>query len=152
MDALQAQIAGVEWAPDPVTGAQFRFDSLPVESTLTSAFLEPDLVARLEDLTGATGIRGFEARLKRIRAGDRFPWHRDHRAGQRLGLSLCLSEDFEGGAFEIRWRWAQEILYRIQPRRPGDLHLIDVADPRLVHRVTPVTRGERIVLAGWWTG
>lgn len=151
--ALQALVASAPWAPDPVTGDAFRFDGHPADlAPVAPALLDPALLEALHALTGVDGIRGFEGQLKRIRPGDAFPWHRDHRKGQRLGMSLCLEGDFAGGAFEIRWRWAQEPLFRCQPTAAGDLHLIDVADPRLVHRVTPVTRGARVVLAGWWVG
>jgi len=149
---LNHLLARAPWQPDPVTSDRFRFDSSPVDlAPLLPHLLDPALLEALAELTGVRGIEGFHGQLKRIQPGDAFPWHRDHRKGQRLGMSLCLSRDFDGGSFEIRWRWEEDVLFHCQPRHPGDLHLIDVADPRLVHRVTPVTRGARVMLAGWWT-
>ena len=148
---LLSRIARSTWVPDPVTGDQFQFDTVDIDlADIRRTLLTAELLEPLEKLTGVGGIRDFHGQIKRIGPGDRFPWHRDHRSGQKLGVSLCLSTGFDGGAFEIRWRWDRAPLCTLQPRRAGDLHLIDVADERLVHRVTPVTLGERIVLAGWW--
>lgn len=151
--ALSSRIDSAPWQPDPVTGEQFQFDTVDIDlSDVRRALLAPEVLGSLERLTGVSGIRDFHGQIKRIQSGDRFPWHRDHRSRQKLGVSVCLSSGFDGGAFQIRWRWDREPLCTLQPRHPGDLHLIDVADDRLVHRVTPVTLGSRIALAGWWLG
>ncbi|MFT7518604.1 MAG: hypothetical protein ACI9MC_000736 [Kiritimatiellia bacterium] len=71
-----------------------------------------------------------------------------------MGVSVDLSETaYDGGHFEQRLRWHDEPMVRIKPTRPGDAHIFDVADPRMVHRVTPVTgTAPRVFLAGWFFG
>ena len=106
-------------------------------------------------LLGHAGLPGpahFRGALKRLQAGPRyrFPWHRDHRGGRLLGMSINLSEaPCEGGVFEQRLRWETEPSVRIHSK-PRDLHLFDVSDSRRVHRVTQLTAGSRVVFAGWW--
>lgn len=141
--------AGV-WAPDSETGSDFVFDTASVDLPELDAFLAADHL-EVRALCGLSAEVAYEGRLKRLSAGSRFPWHRDHRHGRLVGMSVNLSATrVQGGLFEQRLRWETEAAVVIRSE-PGDVHLFDVSDPRLVHRVTAVTAGQRVVHAGWWS-
>ena len=139
------------WRPDVQTGQAFAFDTC----ALDLPELERWIAEQSAGLLGHAGLPGpahFRGALKRLQAGPRyrFPWHRDHRGGRLLGMSINLSEaPCEGGVFEQRLRWETEPSVRIHSK-PRDLHLFDVSDSRRVHRVTQLTAGSRVVFAGWW--
>lgn len=144
------RLRDAQWAPDTVTGSAFAFDTTSMSLPRLMDFL--DGPANLRPLLGLKPTARFSGRLKRLGVGPdyRFPWHRDHRHGRLVGMSVNLSEGpVEGGVFEQRLRWEKEPTVCIHSA-PGDIHLFDVSDPRWVHRVTPLVSGERVVLAGWW--
>ena len=144
--ALVAALDSGGWVPDTATGRNFIFD-VPSDPTPTTELIE-DLAWLLELVRNITvGPIGLELEAKRIRSAGRFPWHQDHRAGQQLGLRLVLRAPKAGGAFEQRLKMYPGAAQRV-PSRVGDLHLFDVTDPKLVHRVAPL-EGERVALAGW---
>ena len=67
-----------------------------------------------------------------------------------MGLSLCL-ESAEGGDFELRKKWSKQVMASVRNIQPGDIHLFDVQDPTLVHRISPVlSTGARVFFAGWF--
>lgn len=97
------------------------------------------------DLTGMTEA----VQLARYTEGSHFDWHTDvglHATSLRkLSLVVMLSntKDFEGGKFEVTGQIESGEL------RQGDAI---VFPSFVVHRVTPVTSGERWTLASWVTG
>ncbi|MCO4744847.1 MAG: 2OG-Fe(II) oxygenase [Proteobacteria bacterium] len=152
LQVCRQRLADALWSPDSVTGAAFAFDTAELALPELDAFLASDRLD-IRALAGLSAEHSFAGSLKRLGPGPdyRFPWHRDHRKGQRLGMTVNLSSStLSGGVFEQRLRWQLEPTVRIHSQ-PGDVHIFDVADTRLVHRVTPVTAGLRVVLAGWWT-
>jgi hypothetical protein len=153
---LQPLLGAVErgvFTPDEQTGANFRFEVLQdLSPNLLAPLSAPAFVARIEAASGLTGLGAFRGQVKRVGSGHRFPWHQDKNRGQRLGISIDLSRQrYEGGAFEVRWKWDREVLMSIRPQAPGDAHLIDVAEARTVHRISPVVGPiPRTFLAGWY--
>jgi PKHD-type hydroxylase len=83
--------------------------------------------------------------------GGHLDWHMDigaYAVNQRkLAMTVQLSEssDYEGGEFQI-WNGGKEPL--TLPREKGDVIIFPTF---LMHRVTPITRGQRKVLV-FWTG
>lgn len=134
------------WVPDTSTGRNFIFE-VPRDPTPAAAIIHELgwLLDLVHDIT--VGPVELELEAKRISTHGRFPWHQDHRAGQQLGVSLVLRAPSAGGAFEQRLKMFPGAQQRV-PARVGDLHLFDVTDPKLVHRVAPL-EGERVALAGW---
>ncbi|TNE88148.1 MAG: 2OG-Fe(II) oxygenase [Deltaproteobacteria bacterium] len=143
------RLAPASWAPDTVTGDAFAFDTCAVDLPELDAWIAMDTL-RIRERCGLPANCVFAGQVKRLVPGSRFPWHRDHRGGRLLGMSVNLSaEPAVGGVFEQRLRWESAPRVTIHSG-PGDVHVFDVSDARLVHRVTPVERGARVVLAGWW--
>ena len=146
------QAEGFGWRTDTATSQNFQFDVCD-DASLTQA-----LNARVFELAPvACALVGrtpeyFEGTVKRLKSGPkyRFPWHSDKSGGRILGVSLCLAEA-EGGAFEIRKKWMKHPHAILAGLKPGDVHLFDVSDPTLVHRVAPITGSRpRVFFAGWF--
>lgn len=149
LEACRRRLAGARWVAQDETGQAFAFDTAGVDLPELAAHLAAEADA-VKAVAGLPQDARFEGRLKRLTPGGRFPWHRDYRDGQLLGMTVNLSEEgVLGGVFEQRLRWEGEARTRIASE-PGDLILFDVADPRRVHRVTAVTHGARVVWTGWW--
>ena len=100
------------------------------------------------DLTGIN-LGEDHPSIFRYNKGQKFDWHFDvtHKAPTRkLGFSFQLSssEDYEGGDLEI-FGCSSDPKFR----EKGAL----IVFPSYVwHRVTPVTKGERIAMVGWIHG
>lgn len=148
-----AKIKPSGWRTDTMTSDNFLFDVF-TDPSLTQALntrifaLEP----MVRDLLGGQSASHFEGTVKRLQSGPkyRFPWHSDRSGGRIMGVSLCLAAGV-GGDFEIRQKWSKFPHARLEHLEPGDVHLFDVSDPTLVHRVTPLQGPEpRIFFAGWF--
>ena len=66
---------------------------------------------------------------------------------RKLSMSLCLTDDYEGGELE---------LYNASDLEPISLKLkageIAIFPSWVVHRVKPVTKGRRVSLVAWMNG
>ena len=98
--------------------------------------------------------------------GGHYDWHTDqshtptesadknfHNKVRKLSLSLQLSDpdEYEGGNLEFRWLSHGKVVTKnlSEAREKGTV----VVFPSFIwHRVTPVTRGERIALVNWSIG
>ena len=82
--------------------------------------------------------------------GGHLTWHTDigqfsmNRRKLAMTVQLSASDDYEGGEFEI---WNGEKFQEV-PRQKGDIVIFPTF---LLHRVKPVTKGERKCLV-FWTG
>lgn len=109
----------------------------------------------IEDITGCTGIMGFNARIYRNMPDENhyLDWHDDTIDKHRLiGVSMNLGlEKFDGGVFQIRRKGTDEFLRQVSCGEPGDTHIFKVS-PDLQHRVTQTTgQHARTAAAGWFT-
>lgn len=86
----------------------------------------------------------------------RYDWHTDMTFGEKFGndaeprklsLSLALNDDFEGGEFQINN--GKEETPLIVPMHKGRAVLFPSF---MIHRVTPVTKGNRKSLVVWCLG
>lgn len=141
----RAILATAAWREEPATGPSFAFDTCDLSLPPLDRWIREALGPQL-------GLGPpYTLQWKRLRPGiGRFPWHRDHRRGGDVGLVLNLSAGpVQGGVFEQRLRWEQTPAAVIHSQ-PRDVHTFDVANPRWVHRVTPVVgETDRVVYAGW---
>lgn len=89
-------------------------------------------------------------------ANGRYDWHTDMSFGEKFGndaeprklsLSLALNDDFEGGEFQINN--GKEETPLIVPMHKGRAVLFPSF---MIHRVTPVTKGNRKSLVVWCLG
>jgi hypothetical protein len=141
------------WVRDEHTSANFHFDRL-IDETLDEQ-LNEEMMALSETVSSLLDgqfVSRFGGRLKRLRRGPdyRFPWHSDRSGGRLMGLSLCL-QAVDGGDFEVRSKGATILHHRLSGLQPGDVHLFDVQDETLVHRISRVRcDGSRIFFAGWF--
>ena len=84
--------------------------------------------------------------------GGHLDWHLDIGAGEvnrrKLSLTVQLSDpsEYEGGEFEIWYGHSDEFVEL--PRKKGD---VIIFPSFLMHRVKPITRGQRKALV-FWTG
>jgi hypothetical protein len=111
-----------------------------------------DAIARI---IGMDGIRRFDGRIYRMRAGADFydSWHSD--VGQldepRLAaISVNLGGPYGGGTLQMRERESERVIEEIRNQQRGDAILFRVS-PSLQHRLLPV-EGEapRTACAGWF--
>lgn len=86
----------------------------------------------------------------------RYDWHTDMSFGQKFGndaeprklsLSLLLNDDFEGGEFQVN-QGKEENAVTV-PMRKGSIVLFPSF---MIHRVTPITKGNRKSLVVWVLG
>lgn len=78
-------------------------------------------------------------------------WHDDGSRLLAFSLSLTLRpEDVQGGSIYLRQKGSEQgHQYPTQP--PGTLIIFNTGRDGYEHRVSAVTSGERLVLAGWCT-
>lgn len=102
------------------------------------------------------GYPSFQYTTYDASSNGRYDWHTDMSFGQKYGndaeprklsLSLLLSDDFEGGEFQINNGKEQNPL--VVPMHKGRVVLFPSF---MIHRVTPVTKGTRKSLVVWALG
>jgi PKHD-type hydroxylase len=87
--------------------------------------------------------------INKYGVGDTYGWHVDHAHMNSLRTDLSFTiflndpADYEGGELEIRLPTNQVQSLKLEP---GKMVLYSTG---LTHRVTPVTRGERLCVVGW---
>lgn len=92
-----------------------------------------------------------DLQLGRYRVGQHYDWHCDLGGGgystRKLSLSLLLSDQaaYEGGELEFG---VGNYTQKVTAPKGGAV----LFPSWMGHRVTPVTRGERWSLVGWWLG
>lgn len=113
----------------------------------------PEFQRLIQRITGCRKIADFRGRVYRLNPGtdDRIVWHSDVRDHRMVTLSLNLTtEEYRGGALQIRQRGSKEILREVRNTGLGDALLMRVTK-KLVHRVLPVAGDvPRTALAGWF--
>ena len=83
--------------------------------------------------------------------GGHYTWHLDSKISsangdiRKLSFSLLLNEDFEGGALELFVGPVPEAI-------PIKKNQMVIFPSHVLHRVTPVLRGQRNALVGWIHG
>jgi hypothetical protein len=144
------------WRQAPVSGRLFRFwrptigslsraESLPLLAVLKT--LQGDAARRFfNDLCGiALGVASVEAH--RMARGDFIGWHSDNRAERQLAFVIYLSRDeVSGGMLEFEPFSGPPVV--IAPSF-NTLVAFTVTGHR-AHRVTPITRGVRVSLNGFF--
>lgn len=98
-------------------------------------------------------LLGFHEELQMMRysEGDFFDWHLDFGNGfpssRKLSLTVQLSnpDDYEGGDLQFKVNQKEESAAR-------ELGSVIIFPSFIIHRVTPVTKGERQSIVGWVTG
>jgi hypothetical protein len=119
---------------------------------LNLMFNDPKLFEFVSRVSGEPRIRFFSGRLYRLDSGLRsgFAWHSDNIEGRRMGLSLNLGHDFEGGEFEIRLKSSERLLGTVANIKLGSALFFSIG-PGLQHRVHPVTGAKsKVSFAGWF--
>jgi len=164
-DALQNHLAKT-WEPhrwyDPVKKEEFTKDIDPYNNIFDSEFsnvlcerVMHSTVDYMRNLS-QVGVVNFLSmpRLNRYQVGQEMTLHPDHIQslfdGERKGIPVMsyivlLNDEFEGGNFEYKFA-------------DGSTHKVDLTAGDLVmwpslflypHRITPVTKGERISVVVW---
>ena len=111
-------------------------------------------------------IKGMESlQLTRYRNGEFYNWHRDgfgdHLSGKQYGndpikyvrklsMTLLLNDGYEGGQFQfVSYDKTECVISKPEFNKTGSL----IVFPSFMeHRVTPVTKGTRYSLVGWFLG
>ena len=155
MELLQRKIEESEFlVVDRPIGLELR----PIDSTayLSAELLlnTPKLFRLMEAITGCDPIACFAGRIyRRPPSKDYFnQWHTDiNSEGRMIALSVNLSTDnFSGGATEIRLSGSRQVIAKIKNPIPGDA-IIFLIDESLHHRVGHVESGSaKTALAGWF--
>jgi PKHD-type hydroxylase len=87
--------------------------------------------------------------INKYGVGDTYGWHVDHAHmnGLRTDLSFTIflndPTDYDGGELEIKLPTNQIHSIKLEPGK------MVIYSTGLLHRVTPVTRGERLAIVGW---
>ncbi len=81
-----------------------------------------------------------------------YNWHMDIGGNdvsmmRKLAYGVILNKDYEGGEFKIKKGLAEDILF--PDAKVGDMFVFPTF---LLHKVCPVTKGERYALVGWVHG
>jgi hypothetical protein len=77
-------------------------------------------------------------------------WHSDRVAGRRVGISINLTEKFEGSAFQIRKVGQKKVHKEIRNGSLGSMLIFSI-DQSLEHQLTPLEgSGVKIAIAGWF--
>lgn len=111
-----------------------------------------DVLAAIEALTGAVGLKSLYGRVYRLEPGteQQHHWHDDIAEDRRLGFSLNVSAGiFEGGALQLRERDTERVTATVFNTTPGDAVIFRLHS-NVQHRVHPITGTvARTALAGW---
>jgi hypothetical protein len=113
----------------------------------------PEFQRLVQRITGCRRIADFQGRIYRLNpaTGERIVWHTDVYDHRMVTVSLNLTtQEYRGGALQIRYRGSEEILHEVRNTGLGDALLLRVSK-KLFHRVLPV-EGDvpRTALAGWF--
>jgi len=87
-------------------------------------------------------------RIANYHSGGHYGWHVDmaHMSGYRTDMSFTLfltdKDEYEGGALEADWGHYKTSIKGAK----GQMVLYPTG---VLHQVTPVTKGDRIVIVGW---
>jgi hypothetical protein len=107
----------------------------------------------MEAITGCETIGCFGGRVYRMMPGkDHYEdWHNDMGDARLLGMTVNLgNKPFAGGRLEIRHRFSQKMISRIQNTGLGDAVIFRLAD-YLQHRITEVQGTvPKTAFAGWF--
>ena len=137
--------AVTQWLPFPTAdnGTQWIYD------------MAGDVVQQINALHWRRDLTSFHDQLHYVRytaPGDHFTWHRDsgddwRRPQRKLAFSLLLSDpsEYEGGGFQIHDGAEQTV-------KATEAGTFIIFPASMLHRVLPVTRGERRALIGWASG
>lgn len=100
----------------------------------------PEFQRLVQRITGSRRISDFRGRVYRLNPStdDRIIWHSDVCDHRLVTLSLNLTtQEYRGGALQIRRRGSDEILHEVRNTGLGDALLMPVTK-KLLHRVLPV--------------
>ena len=141
---------------EAVTGRRFGTTlKIPPTDPVISSFLfvlnrEP-LFQVVQQITRCEPLGNFVGRIHRTSPdGERqIDWHDDVYDSRTVGLNINLSrESFSGGSFLLRD--PEKVVRReVAQWSRGDAFLFQI-DPGWLHRLPPVTSGERTVGVGWF--
>ncbi len=155
-DLLATVLKRIEAAPTIKTEyngvvAQSVIDDPLTYNLLLFLLCAPEFQRLVQRITGCRRISDFRGRIYRLNpmTDDRIVWHSDVCDHRMVKLSLNLTtQEYRGGALQIRYRGSEEILHEVRNTGLGDALLMRVSK-KLCHRVLPV-EGDipRTALAG----
>jgi hypothetical protein len=135
------------------SGLEFCMEDQPTIGLLTFVANVPAFLRLIERITGCGRIGEYSGRVYRMtsRDGHYDHWHDDSDDGRMITMSVNLTPQlFRGGALQMRYRDAEEILHEVRNIGLGDALLFRVS-PEFEHRVQGV-EGDvpKTALAGWF--
>ncbi len=149
---IKATLSGDETYNDELRKSSVQFiDNTPENDWLYSRMA--GLAMQCNNERYWFDLLGFhqELQLTRYSEGDFFDWHLDFGAGEisarKLSITMQLSDsdEYEGG--DLQFMINQKVVNA--PREKGT---IIVFPSFIMHRVTPITKGERKSIVGWVSG
>jgi len=149
---IKATLGGAKLYDDDLRQSSVMF----IDNNETNTWLYhrlADLAIRMNNEIFWFDILGFHQNLQltRYSDGDFFEWHQDFGAGdlsaRKLSMTMQLSDpdEYEGG--DLQFMINQNIVSA--PREKGT---IVIFPSYALHRVTPITKGERQSIVGWVSG
>jgi hypothetical protein len=158
LDLLQTILRRIESAPFLQVGFDGVASQSVINDPLTYGILFflvniPKFQCLVQRITGCRKIAEFKGRIYRLNpsTGESIVWHTDVCDHRMVTFSLNLTtEEYRGGALQIRERGSKKILHEVRNTGLGDALLMPVST-KLAHRVLPV-EGDvpRTAMAGWF--
>jgi PKHD-type hydroxylase len=157
LERLNAQLTPLEWNDGAETAkgsAKRKKNNLQITGRdIASRSLLSELVKAIQTNPTVSAIalprKILSPRFAKYTNGGAYGWHVDlsHMEGYRTDLSFTLflnePEEYEGGELHLDYRHLGRQKIKC---KAGQMVLYPTG---VLHEVTPVTRGERVVMVGW---
>lgn len=138
------------------TGKYFGSESIvmdPKAHLLVHMILnQPDIIEFMQKITGDFSLKSFRGRIYKMDPAKKheLDWHNDNVGNRRIGVSICLNENFGGSAFQIREKGQALAHTEIRNASLGSMLVFSI-DSKLEHCLTPLEgSGIKIAVAGWF--
>jgi 2-oxoglutarate-Fe(II)-dependent oxygenase superfamily protein len=133
----------------PAMNLQLADDALQLE--IRTLLNDTRLFGAVEDIAGSGPVGCCVTHVYMLDASpdSRDSWHGDVDGNRMVAISINAGGAYEGGVLQIRERASERIVHEVANTGDGSAVLFRIRDD-LQHYVTPLVRGRRVAVAGWF--